>query len=807
MVIENLDAADSEIETAAQSLTPIEISQLYVSAVWKSHSDKSLVCLLKTPAKGRASQKWFPLMETTSMTRKLHELSQSADTRLSWCSFGRREREDRRAVELPGLFIDIDVAGRHHERSDLPTLDEALEAVDKMPVPVSLLLDSGGGLTAIWVFDEPLVIDDRQATKDLLRKWEDTLRRLLPVDVHVDKAAALTAVPRVPGILNHKSGTAVQILRPDLQAGSYAQALAKSRKLVPRYAVDELQALMPVAQKVVVGDAREYSAKDKADALSAVAQLSEEQADNRETWIKAGLCLSEIGSSFDDAEDCFQVWCAFSRKAERFADTEEDDYRREWDSFSTDNRGGAVGTLVGMAQDSGNNKGGGEIQLLGVVKKGSAAAVPEEDDEDLLADTSDDSWPEPLAETALIGPVGDFVRGIEPITEADPAALTFQLMTAFGNLVGRNAWFKAEADQHCGNLYAVLVGRSAKGRKGTSAGQVRRLIDMMLREDGDDFDDSLQHWNAHCQADGLSTGAGLIWAVRDEVTRWDLKKATLVISDPGVSDKRLLVNEGEFSQILKVMKREGNDLSPVLRKAWDRGDLRSVVKHDPTQATGAHISIIGHITSLELKSHLTETEIGNGFGNRFLWVCVRRSKMLATAPNFDGAILQPVAEQLRSAVEFCGSPLEVKRSGATEEIWQECYPRLSRERFGIAGALLGRAEAQVMRLAMLYALLEKSPVIEDRHLRAALELWRYVEDSVGYVFGNRTGHPVADSIHSALQLVPQGMTRTEVYEIFSRNKSKQEVDRGLGVLLDAGLIERRKDEHKTGRPAVRFCAI
>ena len=95
--------------------------------------------------------------------------------------------------------------------------------------------------------------------------------------------------------------------------------------------------------------------------------------------------LSEIGSSFDDAEDCFQVWCAFSRKAERFADTEEDDYRREWDSFSTDNRGGAVGTLVGMAQDSGNNKGGGEIQLLGVVKKGSAAAVPEEDDEDLLA--------------------------------------------------------------------------------------------------------------------------------------------------------------------------------------------------------------------------------------------------------------------------------------------------------------------------------------------------------------------------------------------------------------------------------------
>ena len=41
------------------------------------------------------------------------------------------------------------------------------------------------------------------------------------------------------------------------------------------------------------------------------------------------------------------------------------------------------------------------------------------------------------------------------------------------------------------------------------------------------------------------------------------------VVDAGVKDKRLLVQEGELSQALKVMKREGNTLSPVLRNAWD----------------------------------------------------------------------------------------------------------------------------------------------------------------------------------------------------------------------------------------------
>ena len=38
-------------------------------------------------------------------------------------------------------------------------------------------------------------------------------------------------------------------------------------------------------------------------------------------------------------------------------------------------------------------------------------------------------------------------------------------------------------------------------------------------------------------------------------------------------DKRLFLVEGEIASTLKVMERETNTLSPVIRSAWDGGNL------------------------------------------------------------------------------------------------------------------------------------------------------------------------------------------------------------------------------------------
>jgi hypothetical protein len=53
-------------------------------------------------------------------------------------------------------------------------------------------------------------------------------------------------------------------------------------------------------------------------------------------------------------------------------------------------------------------------------------------------ETPQRQWPAALAPQAFYGFAGEIVRCIEPHTEADPAALLFQFLCGFGNLVGRS---------------------------------------------------------------------------------------------------------------------------------------------------------------------------------------------------------------------------------------------------------------------------------------------------------------------------------------------------------------------------------
>ncbi len=384
------------------------------------------------------------------------------------------------------------------------------------------------------------------------------------------------------------------------------------------------------------------------------------------------------------------------------------------------------------------------------------------------------TWPNPLENDAYHGLAGRLVRTIEPHSEADPVALLAQFLVAFGSAVGRQPYFLAEADRHGLNLDAVFVGETAKGRKGTSWGHVRSIV---TAADPD--------WQGRIMA-GLSSGEGLIWQVRDPIIRRDPIKEKgrvvdyeEVIADEGVSDKRLLVFEGEFASVLRVCARDGNTLSAVIRNAWDTGDLRTLTKNTPAKASGAHVSIIGHITRDELLRYLDDTEAANGFGNRFLWFCVRRSKALPEGGRLSDARLAPIICEVSAALSFAREMGEMRRDPEARDVWCAVYEDLSEGRPGLLGAMIARAEAQVMRLACIYALLDRSPVIRKEHLLAALALWEYAEASAEYIFGARMGDPVADRIVDALSSAPNGLTRTELSNLFGRHQRSANLDRAL----------------------------
>lgn len=119
----------------------------------------------------------------------------------------------------------------------------------------------------------------------------------------------------------------------------------------------------------------------------------------------------------------------------------------------------------------------------------------------------------------------------------------------------------------------------------------------------------------------------------------------------GSRDKRLLVMEPEFASALRVAERDGSTLSTQIRQAWDTGILRTLTK-SPMQATGAHVSIIGHITRDELLRDLSRTDSANGFANRFLWVCVKRSKLLPDGGSFQECDFAPLIRRVNEALQF-----------------------------------------------------------------------------------------------------------------------------------------------------------
>ena len=286
-----------------------------------------------------------------------------------------------------------------------------------------------------------------------------------------------------------------------------------------------------------------------------------------------------------------------------------------------------------------------------------------------------------LAEEAFTGLAGDIVRMIEPHTESDPAGLLLSAHAFFGNCIGRGPHYRVESTEHGLNLFVLKIGDSAKARKGTGEDRVLSL-----------FRHVDQRWASRRLHTGLSSGEGVIWEVRDPIIKMVKEgkgaSAAMVeeIVDAGIEDRRLLVIESEFAGALRAMQREGNILSRVLRDAWDRGDLATLTKNSPARATGACVSIIGHITAAELRECLDRTEMANGFGNRFLFACVRRSKFLPFGGNLPDEHVYAMATQVTHAVERARAIRQVGMSPEAAKGWEDIYCDLSADRPGLLGS-------------------------------------------------------------------------------------------------------------------------
>jgi len=217
-------------------------------------------------------------------------------------------------------------------------------------------------------------------------------------------------------------------------------------------------------------------------------------------------------------------------------------------------------------------------------------------------ETEEQAWPDAPDPAAYRGLAGDIVRAVQDGTEADPVAILAAILTIFGVLVGDRPYLYHGGIQRA-NLYTVLVGETASGRKGTSWSVAIPIFD--LAEPG---------WN-RILVPGLGSGEGLINRLAPK-------------DGAPAPDPRALIFESEFARLLAVMGREGSTLSATIRDGWDGVPLGRFLARESSIVLRHHVGLVGHVTSVELRTRLTGTDAANGYGNRHLWLAVRRTRLL-----------------------------------------------------------------------------------------------------------------------------------------------------------------------------------
>jgi hypothetical protein len=352
---------------------------------------------------------------------------------------------------------------------------------------------------------------------------------------------------------------------------------------------------------------------------------------------------------------------------------------------------------------------------------------------------------------AFAGTAGDVVRAYEAHTEADPAAILINVLTEFGAMVGAMAEARTGSVPHPPALYVALVGRTSRSRKGTSEREVSAL---MQRVDED--------WERRHRIGGFGSGEAFIEHAA------------------GAPGDAIYMVESEFARVLAVASREGSSASAVLRAGWDFARLEHRVRKQTHEAPAAPVSMLAHITAEELRDgrhglHLVE--VMNGFGNRVLWVYVDRRRMIPDPEPVPEAVRNRLVARLRSSLVAARTAGVVRRSPEARELWDDLYKlrMYPDDPGGNVGALTARAEAQVLRLSLLYALIDGERTVEPRHLESAWELWRYCRWSAQHLWvGTGSGDPDVDRVLTIL-MAGDELTATALDRLFYGHKNVAEI--------------------------------
>ena len=196
------------------------------------------------------------------------------------------------------------------------------------------------------------------------------------------------------------------------------------------------------------------------------------------------------------------------------------------------------------------------------------------------------------------------------------------------------------------------------------------------------------------------------------------------------------------------------------------------------------------------------------FFNRILWFAVDAVGEVPVPPLVDWQKDCPdLVNELRAIVYNFHNRLSSEMHWSPDALteWNK-YHRTVRKRTlsGLLGPIVKRSVPHVLRLTMIYTLLDNSCLMKPEHLAAAIAVVDYAERSAKTIFGQQTGDRYADKFLWHLDREPDGIPRTDIYAILGRSRSAADVNMTLAVLKENELADCVVTRPKTSKKPIEL---
>ena len=131
-------------------------------------------------------------------------------------NYGPHDRGKAECISgITGFWLDVDY-GPGHKKANLPhTKEDAMDLIQSMGLPPSLIVHSGHGFQPWWLFKEPWIFENEEERKRAMTvcsAWSRTLiAQAKARGWTADNVGDLARVMRIPGTWNHKNGQMVPV--------------------------------------------------------------------------------------------------------------------------------------------------------------------------------------------------------------------------------------------------------------------------------------------------------------------------------------------------------------------------------------------------------------------------------------------------------------------------------------------------------------------------------------------------------------------------------------------------------------------